>query len=211
MLKSIKTSVLALILVGTAIMAHAQTKISEGTAEYDVVANGVASTTKIDFNGDVSKMTLVQGPATIMIITDVKNMVGVVAVSVPVAQIMSAAKMTKTDIEAERAKTGKASDFVATGEKKMVAGYNAEKYTYKGGDGGKYEVWVTTDLETTPNSFTGEFLSIKGTPVMFTGKDTSVTLKSIKEAKVGALSVTTVPSGYDEITYAELRAMGGGE
>ena len=211
MLKSIKTSVLAMILVGTAIMAHAQTKIAEGTAEYEVVNNGTATPTKIDFNGDVSKMTLVQGPATIMIFTDVKNMVGVVAVSVPVAQLMSAAKMTKADMEAERAKTGKASNFVATGEKKMIAGYNAEKYTYKAADGDAYEVWVTTELDIPANSMSGEFLEIKGTPVMFTGKDTSVTLKSVKEAKVGALSATTIPSGYDEITYAEMKSMGGGE
>jgi hypothetical protein len=34
MLKSIKTSVLALILVSTAIIAHAQKKITEGTLVY---------------------------------------------------------------------------------------------------------------------------------------------------------------------------------
>lgn len=212
MLKSIKTSVLSMIIVGTAIIAQAQTKITEGVAMYNTEANGVSATTKIEFNGGISKMTIEQGPATIMIISDVKNMVGVVAVSVPVAQIMSAAKMTKADIEAERAKSGgKPSDFVATGEKKMIAGYNAEKYTYKGGDGGAYEVWVTTELDIPANSMSGEFSDIKGTPVKITGKDATITLASVKEAKVGPLSATTVPAGYDEITYAELRSMGGGE
>lgn len=211
MIKSIKTSVLAVLFVGTAIFAQAQTTINEGTAVYEVSAPGMPSSTKVQFNGTISKMAFDSGPASVMVITDVTNKLAVVAVSVPVAQQMIAAKMAPADVEEQKAKSGKATDFVATGVKEMIAGYNAEKYTYKDGDGNPFEVWATTELVTPLNSMTGKFAEVKGTVVKFTGKDTKVSLKSIKEEKVGPLSATTIPSGYDEITYAEMKAMSGGE
>ena len=216
MFKSIKTGVLAAILISTAIIAHAQKKLSEGTLvyglDYKVAIPGAPSENKIKFNGDISKMEINAGPATIGVFMDFQSGTGLVLVDVPVAQMQKAAKLTKTDIEEMNATKPKLSDFKATGEKAVIAGYNAEKYTYKNDKGESAEMWATTELELPLNLVTSEFKDFKGTVIKFSDSKATVTLKSVNDAKVGVLSVTTIPTGYDEITYAELKAMqGGGE
>ena len=216
MFKSIKTGVLATILISMAIVAHAQKKITEGTLvygiEYKVEAPGAPTENKVKFNGDVSKMEMISGPATVGIFADLKNGTGLVLVDVPVAQMQKAAKLTKSDVEEMNAVKPKLSEFKATGEKAMIAGYNAEKYTYKNDKGESAVMWATTELELPLNVVNSDFKDFKGTVLKYADANVTVTLKSINETKVGVLSVTAVPSGYDEITYAELKAMqGGGE
>ncbi|WP_131537159.1 hypothetical protein [Pedobacter nototheniae] len=216
MFKSIKTSVLAVILVSTAVIAHAQKKITEGTIvygiQYKVEAPGAPEEQKVKFSGDVSKLEIEAGPASIGVFLDTKSQTGLVLVDVPVAQKQIAAKMTKADLEEANAAKPKFSDFKATGEKQAIAGYNAEKYTFKDEKGGAYELWATTELETPLNIITSEFKDVKGTVLKFSGEKATITMKSIAADKVGVLSVTTIPAGYDEVTYAELKAMqGGGE
>lgn len=214
MFKSMKTSVLALILISTAIVANAQKKLIEGTVvygiEYKVDAPGAPTENKVKFNGDVSKMEIEAGPASIGIFADLKSGTGLVLVSVPVAQMQKAAKMTKADMDEMNAAKPKLSDFKATGEKSVIAGYNAEKYTYKNDKGESATLWLTTELDLPLNLVTADFKDLKGTVIKFSDANTTITLKSINEAKVGALSVTAIPSGYDEITYADLKAMQGG-
>lgn len=214
MFKSMKTGVLAAILISTAFIANAQKKVNEGTIVYTMKSDQGEVDQKIKFNGDISKMELEAGPATIGIFNDIKSGTGLVLVDVPVAQMQKAAKMSKEDIEKQSAAAGggKISDLKATGEKQVIATYNAEKYTFKNQAGESYEVWVTTDIELPLNMITSEFKDVKGAVVKFSGKAGNVTLKSINEGKVGELSVVKIPIGYDEITYAELMAMqGGGE
>ena len=94
----------------------------------------------------------------------------------------------------------------------MIAGYNAEKYTYKNDKGESAVMWATTELELPLNLITSDFKDFKGTVLKYADANATVTLKSINETKIGVLSVIAIPSGYDEITYAELKAMqGGGE
>ncbi len=214
MFKSMKTGVLAAILISTAFIANAQKKVNEGTIVYTMKSDQGEVDQKIKFNGDISKMELEAGPATIGIFNDIKSGTGLVLVDVPVAQMQKAAKMSKEDIEKQSAAAGggKISDLKATGEKQVIATYNAEKYTFKNQAGESYEVWVTNDIELPLNMITSEFKDVKGAVVKFSGKAGNVTLKSINEGKVGELSVVKIPIGYDEITYAELMAMqGGGE
>jgi len=218
MLKSIKTSVVALILVSTAIIAHAQKKITEGTlvygTKYKVDMPGAPEEQKIKFNGDVSKLELDLGPASVGVFMDNKSGTGLLLVDIPVAQKQLASKMTKADMDEQNAARPKYSDFKATGEKKTVGGYNAEKYTFKDDKGGTGELWATTDLDVPLNIATSDFKDVKGFPVLIETSMGTVTLKSVTEGKVGELSVTKIPAGYDEITYAEMKALqqqGGGE
>lgn len=212
MFKSVKTGVLAAILIGTALIANAQKKISEGIVTYAMKSSQGEADQKIKFNGDISKMEIEAGPATVNIFNDSKGGTGLVLVDIPVAQKQIAAKMSKEDIDKQMAATGngKMSDLTPTGEKQVIAGYNAEKHTFKSESGETYEIWITKEVELPLNLITAEFKNVKGSIVKFTGKTGTVTLKSISEDKVGEMSVTKIPSGYEEITYAELMAMQGG-
>jgi hypothetical protein len=154
------------------------------------------------------------GPAAVGVFMDNKSGTGLLTVSIPVAQKQLASKMTKADMEESNAAKPKYSDFKATGEKKMIGAYNAEKYTFKDDKGGTGELWATTDVEIPVNIATAEFKEVKGFIVMFDTSMATVTLKSLTEGKVGELSVTKIPAGFDEITYAEMKALqqqGGGE
>jgi len=214
MLKSIKTSVIALILVSTAIIAHAQKKITEGTIvygiKYKISAPGAPEQQKVKFNGDISKLELEFGPAAIGVLLDIKSGAGLTLVDIPVAQKQLAAKMSKADMDESKNSRPQYSDFKATGEKKTVGGYNAEKYTFKDSKGGAGELWATTDVDVPVNIATADFKDIKGFVVLIDTPEATITLKSLTEGKVGELSITKIPAGYDEITYADLKAMQGG-
>jgi hypothetical protein len=222
MLKSIKTSVLAAILISTAVVAHAQKKVNEGTITYGMtyelgadqqsLASQLPAETKYKFSGNISKIKMDQGGATIVFLTDGVTKNGLVLVSIPMMQKQYAAKSTKEDGEAMMGKTAVYSDFKATGEKMKIGNYNAEKYTYKDDKGAGLELWATTEL-VLPEGITGtEFKDVKGTPVKFTktqnGIKATVVLKDVVEDKVGPLSLEA-PAGYEAISLADLKAMGG--
>lgn len=225
MFKSVKTGVLAAILISTALIANAQKKVSEGTVTYGVEYAPTAeqesmvamlpTEQKIKFNGNVINMVMEQGPATITIFSDIASQLGLVLIDVPVAQMQFAVKQTKADYDKQRATAPKFSEFKATGEKKMIGSYNTEKYTYKDDKGAAYELWATTDVEL-PAGFAGEdFKSIKGTLVKFTSfsqnMKQTLTIKDIKEEKTGPFTLD-VPKGYEVKTMEEIMAMqGGGE
>ena len=222
MLKSIKTSVLAAILISTAVVAHAQKKVNEGTITYGMtyelsadqqsLASQLPAETKYKFSGNISKIEMDQGGATVVFLTDGVTKNGLVLVSIPMMQKQYAAKSTKEDGEAMMGKTAVYSDFKATGEKMKIGNYNAEKYTYKDDKGAALELWATTEL-VLPEGITGtEFKDVKGTPVKFTktqnGIKATVVLKDVVADKVGPLSLEA-PAGYEAISLADLKAMGG--
>jgi len=225
MFKSIKTGVLAAILISTAIVAHAQKKIAEGTitysseyaptAEQEAAVAMLPTETKTKLSGNIMKFSFETGPATITIIQDFVSYNGLTLIDVPVAQMQLAVKTDKAAYDKEMAKAPKFSDFKATGEKKMIGAYNAEKYTYKDDKGAAYELWATNDVEL-PKGFSGEqFKDVKGTLVKYTtfqqGVKVTYSLKNITEEKIGALSLE-VPKGYEVKTMEEIMAMqGGGE
>ncbi|KLT66928.1 DUF4412 domain-containing protein [Pedobacter sp. BMA] len=215
MLKSIKTSVVALILVSTAIIVHAQKKVTEGTLVFAVTANGSTTDVKTKFNGSLTKLEIENGPALVNIISNTADKTGLLLIDVPVAQKQFAVKVSKSDTEAQEALLPKYSDYKATGEKQTIAGLSAEKYTYKDDKGGAHELWATKDVDISAITSAGFFKGLNAFPVKYSavinGVSSDLVLKSLSEAKVGAIS-TEIPAGYDIVTMDELKAMqGGGE
>lgn len=223
MFKSVKTGFLATILVGSAIIANAQKKISQGTVTYGVeyslpaeqaaLASQLPKEQKVKFSGNVMRMDMQQGPASIGILQDFVEKTGLMLIDVPMAQMQYAVKMTKEEVAKAEEAAPKLSDFKATGEKQKVGNYNAEKYSYKDDKGGTYELWATNDIEL-PTGFAGQqFKDIKGALVKYTtfqnGMKVTLTVKNIAEEKVGPFSLE-VPSGYELKTMQEIMAMQGG-
>ena len=215
MFKSIKTSVVALILVGSAVIANAQKKIAEGTLVFAVTANGTTTDVKTKFNGSLTKIEIENGPAMVSIISNTADKTGLLLIDVPVAQKQFAVKVSKTETEAQEALLPKYSDYKATGEKQTIAGFSAEKYTYKDDKGGSHELWATKDVDIAAITNGGFFKGLGALPVKYSavinGASSDLVLKSFSEAKVGAIS-TEIPAGYEVVTMDELKAMqGGGE
>jgi hypothetical protein len=209
--------------MGTAGHVLAQKKITEGTAVFTVKytlpaemaqMEGILPTeAKLKFKNTLVKSNMEQGPALITVIADKSTETGLLLLDVPIAQMQYAVKMTKADMDESKKGAPAFSDFTATGEKKIIATYNAEKYTHKDDKGATYELWVTQDIELPDGMKEDDFKTIKGTPVMYTsfrnGIQSTLTLKSLKQEAVGDLSLT-VPSGYQLKTMEELKAMQGG-
>ncbi|MCX2483928.1 DUF4412 domain-containing protein [Pedobacter sp. MR2016-24] len=224
MFKSIKTTVVAAILISTAIIANAQKKVSEGTITYGMayeltpeqqsMASQLPTETKVKFNGDILKIEMEQGPAKITILSDGLKKDGLVLVDVPMMQKQYAVKTTKAEAEQTMGPTPVLRDFKATGEKQKIGMYNAEKYTYKDDKNAAYELWATTDVQLPAGIIGAEFAAVKGTPIKFTrtqnGFKSVVTIKEVKEEKVGPITLD-VPAAYEVTTMDALRAMGGGQ
>lgn len=225
MLKSIKTGVLALLLVGTAVVSHAQKKITEGTITYGLEykltdqqkaamgGNEPPAEMKVKFNNGLTKLEIEQGPAMIGVISNNNDNTGLLLIDVPVAQKQFAVKQTKEDVEKQMGVMPKFSDFKATDEKQTIGGFNAVKYTYKDDKGVAHELWATKDINLPKLGSERYFPGLDAVPVKYTlvqrGIETTTTLKAISEAKVGAISLD-VPSGYELTTMEELMKMQGG-
>ncbi|WP_432714850.1 hypothetical protein [Pedobacter sp.] len=224
MFKSIKTGVLSLLLVCTAIYAHAQKKISQGVITYGVAYNlseeqkstidvsNLPTENILEFNGNISRLAMDMGPAIITIIKDGSLNNALLLIKVPMAQKQIATKMTKEDLDKESGGI-KYSDFKATGVKETISGFNTEKYTYTDNNGNAYELWATKDVELTPGATNSEFKGLKGTPIKFSLSQNNIktilTIKSITEKNVGPFTLD-VPTGYDVMTMAQLEALRGG-
>ena len=80
MFKSMKTGVLAAILISAAFIANAQKKVTEGTITYKMdytltadqagMEAQLPTESKVKFSGQMSKIEMEQGPATITVISD---------------------------------------------------------------------------------------------------------------------------------------------
>ncbi|MCX2478077.1 hypothetical protein OQY15_03180 [Pedobacter sp. MC2016-15] len=222
MLKSIKTSVLAAILISTAVLAHAQKKVNEGTLTYAVtydlsadqkaMAAQLPPETKFKFNGSLIKLEMEQGPAKITVINDAVAKTGLVLVDVPIAQKQFAVKTSKEDNEQMMGKTPVLSDFKATGEKQKLGNYDTEKYTYKDETGATFELWATNDIQLPEGISGSEFKALGATPVKFSrvqnGVKANIVIKNLVEEKVGPISLA-VPPSYELTTMEALKAMGG--
>lgn len=224
MFKSIKTGVLAIILIGTAIIAKAQKTFEAGTITYGVEylltddqkkaidVSLLPSESKVEFNGNLAKVQVDMGMAMLKVISDASVNNALILVDIPMMQKQYAAKMSKEDIDKQNGSL-KFSDFKATGEKQNIAGYNAEKYTYKDNNGADYELWATTEIKLPKGANPRGFGELNATAIKFVniqdGVKTLTTLKSVKEGKVGPFSIE-VPKGYELKTMEELKAMRGG-
>jgi hypothetical protein len=225
MFKSIKTGVVAAILISTALISNAQKKINEGTITYGMTYEAtpeqqqlismLPAETKVKFSGDIKKIEIDMGPAKIVALTNGLQESGIVLVDIPMMQKQYAAKTTKEDNdELMGGAAAVLSDFKATGEKQKVGLYNAEKYTYKDDKGGAYELWATNDIQLPAGIIGKDFQGVSGTPVKFTtmrnGIKATITIKDLKEEKTGPLSMD-VPPSYELTTMEALKAMRGGQ
>lgn len=223
MFESLKTGFLAIILLSTAFIANAQKKIDQGTITYGLeysltpeqsaMAAMLPKEQKVKFNGNILRMDMEQGPATIGIIQDFVEKKGLMLLDVPIAQMQYAVKQSKEDLEKAEAAAPKLSDFKITEETQKIGSYTATKYTYKDDKGTDYELWTTNEIEF-PTGFSGkQFENIKGALVKYTtfqnGIKVTLTIKNIDEGKVGPFSLE-VPSGYELKTLEEIMAMQGG-
>ncbi|WP_233164651.1 DUF4412 domain-containing protein [Pedobacter sp. ASV28] len=226
MFKSVKTGLLAVILLGATMIANAQKKINSGTVTYGIeyslppeqaaMASQLPKEQKIKFDNNILRLDMQQGAAQIGILQNFVDKVGLMLIDVPIIQKQYAVKISKEEIEQTEAAVPKLSDFKATGDKQTIAGYNTEKYTYKDDKGSTYELWATTDIEL-PTGFSGaQFKDIKGALVKYTtfqnGTKVTLTIKNLSEGKVGPLTLE-IPKTYEVKTMQEIMAMmqGGGE
>ena len=224
MLKSIKTGVLAIILIGTAIVAKAQKAFESGTITYGVEyllsedqkktidASILPSESKVEFNGKLAKVQVDMGVAMLKIINDAAVDNALVLVDIPMMQKQYAAKMSKEDIDRQNGSL-KYGEFKATGEKQVISGYNTEKYTYKDNNGTNYELWATKEIKLPMGANPHGLSDLNATAVRFVNFQDSIktlmTLKNVKEGNVGPFSLE-IPKGYELKTMDELKAMRGG-
>lgn len=223
MFKSIKTGVVAIILISTAIISKAQKVFEQGTITYGVEyvltdeqkkqidASVLPSESKVEFNGGMSKLQTDMGVAMLKIINDATIDKALILVDIPIMQKKYAVKLSTEELEKQNGLL-KYSDFKATGEKQNIAGYNAEKYTYKDNRGANYELWATHEIKLPKGANPRGFGELKATAVKFVniqdGLKTLVTLKNVKDEKTGPFSLD-IPNGYEEKTMDELKAMQG--
>lgn len=224
MIKSIKTTVIAAILMSSAVIAFAQKNISEGTLTYGMVyelspeqsslASQLPPETICKFNDSMISIETERGPAKITILADGLTKSGLILVDIPIMQKQYAVKTNKEQREQTMGPTPKLSDFKATGEKQKTGTFDTERYTYKDDKGVAHELWATTSLILPEGVVAEEFKELKATPVKYTrlqnGIKTTVTLKEINEEKVGPISLG-IPSGYEVTTMEALMSLGGGQ
>lgn len=225
MFKSIKTSVVAIILICTAVIARAQKTVDQGTVtygiQYDLTEDQknaindamLPSESKIKFNGNISLVEMNLGAAMIKIFSDGLQRNSLFLVDIPVIQKQYAAKLSKAEVDKQMGNVTY-SEFVNTGEKQTIAGFNTEKYTYKDNSGTMHELWATNDIRLAAGAVPYGLEELKGaTPIKYSSVQnnikTVITVKSIKEEKAGPFSLD-IPKGYEEKTLAELQAMQGG-
>ncbi len=224
MFKSIKTAVLAIVLIGATIIAKAQKAFESGTLTYNVEyqltddqkkvidPSILPSESKVEFNGNLAKVQVDMGMAMLKVISDASANSAIVLVDIPMMQKQYAAKMSKEDIDKQH-NSVTFSDFKATGEQQKIGDYNTEKYTYKDNNGAEYELWATKEIKLPLGANPRGFQDLNATAIKFVnlqdGVKTLMTLKNVSEGKVGPFS-TEVPKGYELKTMAELKAMRGG-
>jgi hypothetical protein len=226
MFKSMKTGVLALLLLCTAALAQAQKTINEGTVSYGITyeltpeqknmidASVLPAESALEFNGHLGRVKMDLGGALLNVISDANTRTALLLIDIPMAEKHFATKMSAEEVLKQKGNT-KYSNFKPTGEKQTIAGYKAEKYTYNDEKGANLELWLTKDVKLAKGAEYEEFAALNGTPLVFTlygnGIKSVYTLKSVKENKVGPFSMD-IPQGYQEKTMAEMAAMqGGGE
>ncbi len=224
MFKSMKTGVIAFILLSTAALAQAQKKIEQGTVTYSVSYEPapdqksgfddsiLPKESVVEFDKNLARIQMDLGAALVKVISDSDTKTALLLVDVPIAQKQFATKMSAEDVEKQRGDT-KYSNFKPTGQKQTIAGYNAEKYTYSDNKNANYELWLTKDVQLAKGAEYEDFAALNGTLVKYSmtvnGVKSNYTLKSIKEGPVAKLSME-VPGGYELKTAAEMAAMQGG-
>lgn len=208
MIKTFKTGVLTLLIATIAIATQAQKKITEGVVTYKVDAPQGVKETKVYFKNNISRMEIESGEAFIKVYTDTEKDAGMLVIDVDIAEQYIAVILSPEEIKLQRKNEVLYADFVKTEEKQMIAGYNSTKYTYKDNKGQTHELWATGELNLPKNNLTRKF-NVEGTVVKFMTSEGIYLLSDAKEESTGEMYIDKIPSGYTQMTYAELMEMGG--
>jgi len=192
--------------------ARAQKSYTDGVLNYAISAPMGSTETKVYFTADSSAAVTNNGAYTAKIVSDNKSTYVAVLVDVPMVSMKKAAVLTAAEIAQVNGEVP-VFTFTPTTETKQINGYNCKKVTAKESKtGSNIDVWVTNDITTPVNSVTKPFAAAGGVPVQFKtvqqGQTVTVELKSISAEKVAAGTFGIDP-GYEKISFADLKALGG--
>lgn len=194
------------------ISASAQKVYTEGVINYSVGAAMLTIDSKVYFSPDSSAVVTNTGEYTAKIMSDNKGSSVTILVDVPVISMKKVAMLTPAEIAQANAEIPKFT-FTPTAETKQINGFNCKKIVAKDAKtGSNIDLWITNDIKTPVNSMTKPFADVGGVPVQFTtvqqGQTVNVELKSISADKPPA-GTFGVPPGFDKISFADLKKLGG--
>lgn len=221
---NLKKKVWCITLLLASLSTYAQKKITEGIVTYTVSYDLPEDKKQFEammpkeiqcyFRGDSSATIIDQGEAKIKSILNHKADFRSLLIDVPSFNQKIAVQFTPDDLkklkETEPDFKGTAAD-----EKQKIAGYDCFKVDVKEAKSGtSYEMWVTKDLEITPNVMTHFVNNLGGVPVKFVtfnnGVKINAELRDIKEEKIPA-GFFTASKDYKPMSLSELTALTGGQ
>jgi hypothetical protein len=214
-----KISALFLLLAAT-MGASAQKKIIEGTVTYTVsyelsadqkqYADLLPKEVTCYFRGDSTAAITNQGPAVIKGVSVFKSNFHSLLVDLPASSKKIVVVMTQAEVEMDKAANPVLKGSKGT-ETQTINGYNCTKVTLTDTkSGANYDIWVTNDIDITPNSVSKPVSEFGGVPVKFVtfngGIRINAELKEIVEVPIppGFFSPT---KDYEPMSLTQLRAM----
>jgi hypothetical protein len=222
-MKTFSKLTICIILASGFSKAQAQKKVNEGTITYTVsfelpadkqqYAASLPKEITSYFRGDSTASIINQGPATIKGVQDFKANYQSLLIDVPSMSKKISVVLSPAEIEQAQAANPKLTG-VPTTEKQTIAGYKCTKVNAvdaKSGD--KYEVWITKDIDITPNSVSHLVSMFGGVPVKFVtfnqGIKLNAEIKEIKEISVPK-GFFTASKDYTPMSMDQLKSMTGG-
>jgi hypothetical protein len=201
--------------MGFALAASGQKKISEMTLVYDaVISTGSAdpkladafdgATTTIYISGPMSRSEMVSALFTSTTIHDAKAGSAVVLREVSGQKLLI--RLTADDW-ADKNKRYQGISFTNTTETKTIAGYTCTKAIAKTADGSTFTVYYTKDIMPENKEYDYQFRNLQGLPLEYEMVRGNLTIKYT----VSQINLNPVPasrfdipkSGYREMTYQE--------
>lgn len=221
MLKSIKISGFALLLLSAALNAAAQKKITQGTITYTVTHNLTeAQKAKTDiaklpleweakFNDSLSSTKIKRGSVIFDIISNHRDKTRFFLIDMVLLGRQYGVKQSKEEVSKLENKPSENIEFKETKETQIIAGYQAHKYLYTDNKGVNREVWATKEVVLPSFGIDKTFQGLNAVPLKYTvlqtGIETTRTLKSIVESNVNI--PTSIPDEYELTTMEEITKM----
>jgi len=218
-----KLIALVLPLVAAFAGVDAQKKIAEGTIIYNVTYKLPADKQQYAamlpkeitcyFRGDSSAAIIDQGQAVTKGVSVFKSNFHSLIIDIPAASKKIFVVLTRQEVEQERAANPQFSGTKGA-EKQVIAGYNCIKATITDTKSGvKYDIWLTNDIDTPPNSVSRLVSGFGGIPVKFVTFNQGIRV----DAEIKEVKAVPVPPGffsptkdYESMSYTDLKALSGG-
>jgi len=199
---------------------HAQRLIKEGVATYSAtydlppdqkdLAASLPTEIICFFRGDSTAAIVNQGGAIIKGVSVFKDNYHSMIIDFPSIEKKIVVVLTAAEVEEEKA-TNPPLTAVKGTETQVINGYKCFKTVVTDKkSGATYEIWLTNDIDITPNSVTKPVSGFGGVPVKFVTFNHGIKLN----AELKDLTETSVPSGfftaakdYEPMSYADLKAV----